>query len=580
MTNEDAPTISLPAFRPAPPAEPEPAGLNRNRVVAVVAVAAVLLAGAAAVAYTFMGDVPRGTRVLGVEVGAKSQSEAERTLSNWLAARSDEPVKVSLAGRPLEIQPAQIGLTLDVPATVKAAASGPVKAFGTHDATPVVTLDQAKLRDVLRAKLGRKQLTIKQPAIGYDGRTPKVSYGAPGRDLDPVRAAAEVSRVWLTPSTADVPLIERPPAMSREQVDEVVRTVAEPAVAAPVTVRVPNGSFTLGPAAIAKSLVFRADDAGQLKASIDHRKLRAAAPGEFARVEKEPKEASVALKGGKPKIIASIAGSAVDVRKLGTDLLAVLPDPGPRQVTGELVTKRADITDEDIAKFGIKEKVSTFTTRFTGGRSSPRSQNIITIAREVDGAVVGPGETFSLNRHTGERNYAAGYQDAPVIVGGKLEPGVGGGASQFTTTLFNAAYYAGLQDVEHKPHSFYFDRYPAVIEATIFYPTLDLKFKNTTPYGILIDTATTGSTVTVTMWSTRYYDSVKTERSARRNITAPPTVHREDGPKCIATSGLPGFTQDAWRIIRRDGAEVKREKFTWRYDPEPRFICDAKKKKK
>jgi vancomycin resistance protein YoaR len=106
----------------------------------------------------------------------------------------------------------------------------------------------------------------------------------------------------------------------------------------------------------------------------------------------------------------------------------------------------------------------------------------------------------------------------------KVEPGVGGGASQFTTTLFNAAYYAGLQDVEHKPHSFYFDRYPAVIESTIFYPTLDLKFRNTTPYGILIDTATTGSSVTVAMWSTRVFDSVNTEYGPRRDWTRPSTV--------------------------------------------------------
>jgi vancomycin resistance protein YoaR len=189
--------------------------------------------------------------------------------------------------------------------------------------------------------------------------------------------------------------------------------------------------------------------------------------------------------------------------------------------------------------------------------------------------VVKPGETFSLNKHTGERTYSNGYKDAPVIVGGKLEPGVGGGASQFTTTLFNAAYYAGLEDVEHKPHSFYFSRYPSVIESTIFYPTLDLKFKNTTPYGVLIDTSSTGRSVTVSMWSTKHYDSVKTERSPRRNITSPPTVQREAGPKCIATGGLPGFTQDAWRVIRKDGKEVRREKFTWKYDPEPRFLCGA-----
>ena len=75
-----------------------------------------------------------------------------------------------------------------------------------------------------------------------------------------------------------------------------------------------------------------------------------------------------------------------------------------------------------------------------------------------------------------------------MILNGRLTPAVGGGISQFTTTLFNAAYYAGLEDVEHTPHSYYYSRYPAVIEATIFYPTLDMKFRNNTEYGVLIDT--------------------------------------------------------------------------------------------
>jgi vancomycin resistance protein YoaR len=566
---DEAPTVVL----PAPDA---PGGRSRTRLIVAASTVAAVLAGAGLVTYTLKGDVPRGTRVLGLDLGAKSRADAEQTLNDGLAARIAAPVKVDLGGRPVQVAPADIGLSLDTAATVEAATRGSAKLFGERTVEPVIRLDQAKLDEVLRKQLDPKDITLKKPGIKYSGTTPKPTYPEAGRTLDPALAATSVRRAWLTDATAAVPLTEQPAATSREQVDELIAKLAAPAVAAPVTVKVDGKSFTLSGAAIAKGLVFKSDEAGLLTPSIDTKKLRAAAKGEFAKVETEPEEASITLSGGKPKIVASTAGTAVDLAKLGPALLAVLPEPGTREITAELKRQAADTTDADMAKLGIKEKVSTFTTRFTGGRSSPRSQNIITIAKAVDGAIVKPGATFSLNRHTGERTYSNGYKDAPVIVGGKLEPGVGGGASQFTTTLFNAAYYAGLQDVEHKPHSFYFSRYPAVIEATIFYPTLDLKFKNTTPYGILIDTSSTGSSVTVSMWSTKVYDSVKTVRSPRRNITSPPTVHREPGPKCIATSGLPGFTQDAWRVIRKDGAEIKREKFTWKYDPEPRFICGAK----
>ena len=565
MTSVDDPAVVLP--------EAPAAGRRPRLYVLAGAATAVVVGAGAAVTWVVHGDIPRGTRVLGVDLGAKSRAEALRALTSAVGPRAAEPVPVRLDGKAVSSAPSAIGMTVDVAATVDAAAEGTSSVFGTRDVAPVIRLDQARLDKALRAQLDPRSVTLRKPGIAYAGLTPKPTYPAAGKTLDAAQAATAVRSAWLTGRTAEVALAVLPPATTKEQVDELVATLAEPAVAAPVTVEVDGKAFTLNPAAIARGLIFLADAAGKLTPVVDGKRLHAAAAAEFGRVEVAPQQATVTLSGSKPKVVASTAGKAVDLDKLGAALLAVLPDPGPRTVTAELVTKEAETTDEDVAKLGIKERVSTFTTYFTGGKSSPRSQNIIQIAKDVDGAVVEPGETFSLNGHTGERTYSNGYKDAPVIVGGKLEPGVGGGASQFTTTLFNAAYYAGLEDVEHKPHSFYFSRYPSVIESTIFYPTLDLKFKNTTPYGMLIDTSTTGRSVTVSMWSTKYYDSVKTVRSPRRNVTSPPTIHREPGPKCIETGGLPGFTQDAWRVIRKDGKEVRREKFTWKYDPEPRFVC-------
>jgi vancomycin resistance protein YoaR len=127
--------------------------------------------------------------------------------------------------------------------------------------------------------------------------------------------------------------------------------------------------------------------------------------------------------------------------------------------------------------------------------------------------------------------------------------------------------------VEHKPHSYWFSRYPSVIESTIFYPSLDLKFQNDTPHGILIDTSYTSDSITVSMWSTKVYDSVTTQWSEKRDITEPKRITLKAGPECIATDGIRGFTQDAWRIFRKDGKEIKREKFSWRYDAEPKYVC-------
>lgn len=598
----DTQTIQLPAqpygypatptqpidHRPGPPAAaasgPAAEGRRTRRLLIVGGIVAVLLlAVGGTAAYGYAGDIPRGVTVLGVDLGGMSRSEATATVNRQVAARAAElaaPVPVVVGDKTVQVTPADVGLAVDVAATVTAAARhspGPFeRLFGSRTVDPAITVDAARLDEVLRETAGTIGTAMTMPAVVFEGTTPKAVYPKAGKGLDQRRSADALRSGWPGGQAVTVPLVDLNPATTAAEVDKLIAELATPAVSGPVTVTTERGNLTVPPAAIAKSLVLSADRTGRIQPRVDTRKLGAALATALRKVEVEPKEATVALAGGKPQVVASTGGTRLDLAALGRDLLPVLPRTDDRQVAGKLTAVAPKTSTGEMTELGIKERVSTFTTTFTGGLSLPRSHNIVQIAKEVDGAVVKPGETFSLNGHTGERSYQQGYQDAPVIVGGKLVPGVGGGASQFTTTLFNATYYAGLEDVEHKPHSYWFSRYPSVIESTIFYPTLDMKFRNNTQYGVLLDTSWTKNSITVSVWSTKIYDSVKTQWSPRRNITSPRTIYLDPGPNCIPTDGINGFTQDAWRIIRKDGKEVKREKFTWRYDPEPRYLCAKK----
>ncbi|MEV0713162.1 VanW family protein [Asanoa sp. NPDC050611] len=607
----DAPTVQFPAPRqadlqpltppgrvepfipvqtgPAPqhvpdavPAQPgRPRSSRRRLFMAGGVAAAVLGAIGGAGAYAYAGEVSRGTSVLGVDIGGKSRSEAVAALRNglaWKVRTLGAPVPVRLGDQATEVTPAHVDLAVDVEATVDAAietSPGPLgRLFGSRAVEPVVTLDEQKLHELLGKALGRDARAMKLPSITFSGITPKANYPQPGRGLDAARSASALRTGWLAGAPVDVPIVEIHPATTKEDVDRLIAEFARPAVAGPVTVTTERGEVTVASAAIAKSLRLAADKAGRIEPMLDVKKLRAALAGPLAAVEIKPKDAQVAIVGGKPRVTEGTDGRQVDTEALAADLLAVLPKTGERTVAGKLVTAKPATTAADIAKLGIKERVSTFTTKFTGGLSAPRSQNIVQAAKEVDGALVKPGAVFSLNGRTGERGYQQGYQDAPVILDGKLVPGVGGGTSQFTTTLFNAAYYAGLEDIEHKPHSYYFDRYPAVIESTIFWPDLDLKFRNNTEYGVVIDTSWTENSITVSMYSTKVWDDVTTEYSPRRNITSPKVIKLPKSPTCIATNGIPGFTQDAFRLFKKAGKVVEREKFTWTYAAEPRFTCE------
>ncbi len=150
---------------------------------------------------------------------------------------------------------------------------------------------------------------------------------------------------------------------------------------------------------------------------------------------------------------------------------------------------------------GIKEVVGQFTTRFAPNQ--PRVINIFRIVELTQGAVIEPGETFSVNGYVGPRTAENGFVPAGMIYEGVFIDSVGGGISQYATTLFNAAFFAGLDFGTYQSHSIYLPRYPYGREATVSHPAPDLQIVNNTPYGVLIWPTVTEDSITVRLFSTR-----------------------------------------------------------------------------
>ena len=164
-----------------------------------------------------------------------------------------------------------------------------------------------------------------------------------------------------------------------------------------------------------------------------------------------------------------------------------------------------------IAETGIRELVGEFTTYFKPGQA--RVNNIRRIAELVQGAIIGPGETWSVNDYVGRRTEAKGFVPAGVIYLGKFQADVGGGVSQFATTMFNAAFFAGLDFGEYQAHSIYISRYPYGREATISYPHPDLQLINKTPYSMLLWPTSTEDSVTVRIYSTLHMTVVQSDQT-------------------------------------------------------------------
>jgi vancomycin resistance protein YoaR len=578
------------AERPAVKVKRERAGFGV--VLVVVVVLALLVGGGWAAAYALAGDkLPNGTEVAGVDIGNLAPDAAEQRLRERLSDRAAEPVTVTADGQSAEVDPADAGVTIDFAATV--AEAGAARSWDPRDlwnhytgggrVDPVVEVDEAafeKATTTLDNTLGTpaKDGTV---TIGKDGvRTTKAVVGEE-IDADQLREGL-VAAVASTSRTVDLTLDETQPDIDDADVTKAVDTFANPAMSGPVTLLFDKSPVVLRPTQFGPALTLSAKD-GALQPDVDTAVLSRLVSAGISERADAPVDATVKIVDGKPRVIAAKPGVSFDQAQVSSTFLSLVTKPeGQRQQAVQATVANPKVSTADARAWRITEKVSTFTTYFP--YAEYRNTNIGRAAELVDGTILKPGDTFSLNGIVGERTRENGFTEGWTIQNGVFYSDLGGGVSQMATTTFNAMFFAGLQDVEHKAHSLYISRYPVGREATVAWGSVDLKFKNDTPYGVLVHTVFHPSTpssqgsVTVSMWSTKTWD-ITTKTGDRYNQTAykKRVIHDTN---CEATVGAPGFDIDVWRYFHKPGSSAvdKTEKFHTHYIPQDEVTCKAPKK--
>ncbi|SNS82358.1 Vancomycin resistance protein YoaR, contains peptidoglycan-binding and VanW domains [Geodermatophilus pulveris] len=557
---------------------------RRPAVVTPVAAAGVL-AAAYGIDLAVTGDaVLRNTVVAGVDVGGLSPAAAGQRLEADLAPRVVADHVVVADDVQATLSPATAGITLDVPATVEAAADPPlnpwtrlVSLVGERTVAPVITGEDTALAAQIDGIAEQVDRAPVDATITLAGTSASIVQPVPGRTLDRAGAADAVTAALASGGDPSAP-IELPVEVTEVPVDaaeaeQVLAETVTPALAAPVTVSGRDGaaSVEVPPAAIAASLTFTPQEDGELAVAVDPAALQEAMGDGFAEFGTPAQDARFEVSGGSVTVVPSVDGTGVDPAALAGQLLQVLPQPAPRTVTAELGPVEADFTTAEAQALGIREEISSFTTNFTSAASGT---NIRVAAAEVDGAIVRPGETFSLNDRTGPRTAAQGYVEAGVIQNGEFATAIGGGVSQVATTIFNAVFFAGLEDVYHKPHSFYISRYPAGREATVYYDSIDLQWRNDSDAGVYVDTRWTPGSLTVTFYGTKRYD-IESISSERYNLREPVVQEKPDDGDCSPQNGSTGFDITVTRVFQdpASGAELRREDFRTRYAAEPRVVC-------
>jgi vancomycin resistance protein YoaR len=352
---------------------------------------------------------------------------------------------------------------------------------------------------------------------------------------------------------------------------------AEQALGAPVTISFQGAGVDVTPEQYARALQLQ-PEGGALVPHLRPRALHHVLEGLVSPSGQAPVDATVRLRGETPEVVPAKPGVTYDAAQVDAAFLDLVTQPeGQRTLEVQSSVAEPAVTTEDAEAWQITEQVSEFTTYFP--YAEYRNVNIGRAAELVDGTVVPPGETFSLNDTVGERTAENGFTDGFIISNGIFKEDLGGGVSQMATTTFNAAFFAGMTDVEHKPHSFYIDRYPVGREATVAWPVVDLKFRNDTPYGVLVHAVLQDSTpssqgeLTVSTYSTKYWD-ITSRTSDRYNYTSPAT-RTLDTPDCYANTGYGGFDVDVWRYWRKAGSDdlERTEKMHTTYTPSDTVVC-------
>ncbi len=564
-------------------ASPSPAPrANRGKLIAAVVggVFALLTAVYLVDLLTTAGKVERNTTVAGVDIGGLAPEQAAQALTDQAMPQYSTPMTVDVHGVPTEIDPTRAGLTADVAATVEA--------VGTRSANPFVRLssfftstdrplvdqvDRTALTAVVQGMATATDVAPVEGAVSIEGTEVVVVAPVIGRSLDVAGSVDAIGLAWTDAGPGGIdglvlPVSSRPVRASAEKTDQAAAE-ATTILSAPLTLTGAGTTVDVPVADIAAATTITPDSADGFVVTVDPAVVLKPVTPAIDATQSDPLDARVVISGGAPVVEPSAPGRAIDWPVVEGAVADAVVTPN-RAVELSYRLSDPSFTTEQANALGIKEVIGEFTT---GGFAAASGENIRVVAEKVNGAIVQPHATFALNEFTGPRGTEQGYVPAAIIQEGALSTAVGGGISQFATTTYNAAYFAGMGDVTHTPHSFYISRYPAGREATVFDGEIELAFSNDYDTGVLIETIWTDSDITVRLWGTKHVE-VESVSSDRFNYTSAPVIVKPYGTSCSPSGGSSGFSIVNTRIIRDlAGNEIRREDFTTVYNGQQNVIC-------
>lgn len=549
------------------------------------------LGGLVAAGVLFAGSedrIPAGVSVLGVQLSGLTPSEAEGKLEGLAARLASVPVVFAAGGERFAVRPKELDVRVDWAAVVAEARSA------GDGALPFRGLKRLRLRlfgfelephfDVYEAgldfRLAEMARVVDRPAreaaIELDGLTPRIVPAQSGRELD-TEAARSIVVAALAGFDRSGPVL----LPVRSGRPDVTAAALQPALAdvrtalsAPVRLAYGETRWRIRPERLVQFLILPANGSTELRIGGPAAELYFEGLAEA--FKREPKDARFAVAGdGSVGVIPGVDGRELDVTGTTEALLAAATSADQRVADVVVSSVEPRLTTEKALAMRIETTLSAFQTPYAG--TADRIHNLQLAVSLIDGTLVPPGKEFSLNKTVGPRTRERGFRVAPVIVGSEYDEDVGGGVSQVATTVFNAAWEAGLNITERNPHALYISRYPAGRDATVNYPTLDLRFRNDTDGWLLLKGAYDDTGISVTILGPVTGRRVVSKAGPLRETWKPklekvldPTLPK--GEKVVEDEGEHGRAIVVTRAVYEGDELLYRETWSTRYRSEPRIV--------
>jgi len=520
--------------------------------------------------------IPPNTKLFGYEIGSKLSPNVYEQINIAVKDKVNDPINIQTPQGTFTATPQQIGLELDLPATVNGISKNILiflkSAIFSTEVKPIINLDENTFKIALAKVITDNTKTPINATLATQGGKVVTTEAVSGTQIDWEKTKKSLRESWLYEGRkAEVVIAYIPPAVSNEDVNKVRSNLAELAVASPITLKIGTRSIEISPEVIGTALNF-VPNKEKLESKFDETVIVNEISRQIPNIQTTASDAKFDFIGDRVFVIPAQEGIKFKPGQLDAALSPAFRQKDNRVVNLDSAVVKPLITTESLDALGIKEQLSSFRQDFD--YLPYREINVGQAARYMDGKILKPGEIFSMNETIKERTTKNGYVKGIYIgEGGRFAFGLGGGVSIITSATWTAAFYAGLERIEQRAHSVLIARYTPGLEATVSWPKLDLKFRNNTQNNILIKAIPARDGITISMYGTKEYDRITAKFGEPYNLNNNIEVVNSYDPNCLPQDPAPGFKIVVTRQFWKNNSIVQSENLTTSYRPSDNIIC-------